>query len=206
MRPKDKRTRTGETIPYDTVRAVVLQLRPALWDPMDCSTPGYMASYMSLNICLIAENAEHHEWTQMWTTDFGEYDVHQMYHSGQGWLWDRLWSGKAGDRGVWEISVFSARFYCEPKTAQKIIYWERQKKEYELMYSVELFSYMSLFLLHTHNSECQADRPVRQHLFALWLLPQQFLDDFPFCSKLSNCLHSWAFNKKLLQALELSTL
>ena len=61
MRPKDKKTYTGETIPYDTIRVVVLQSRPALCDPMDCSTARYMGSYMSLNICLIAQNVEHHE-------------------------------------------------------------------------------------------------------------------------------------------------
>ena len=165
---------------------------PALCDPVDCSTPGYMASYMTLNICLIAQSVEHHEWTQTGTLDFGQYDVHLMYHSGKGWLWDRLWSGKGGDRGIWEISVFSARFYYEPKTAQKIVYWERQRENGVWTNTVcrAVFIHAPLPSSHTQPFKCQADCPVRQHLFALWLLPRQFLHDVPFCSKLSNCLHS----------------
>ena len=172
MRPKDKKTYTGETIPYDTIRVVVLQSRPALCDPMDCSTAGYMGSYMSLNICLIAQNVEHHEWSQMWTTDFAEYDVHQMYHSGKGWLWDRLWSGKVGDRGIWEISVLSAPFSCEPKTAQKIsLLRDREKGVWTNAVCRAVFIHVPLPSSHTQLFECQADCPVHQHLFALWLLP-----------------------------------
>lgn len=100
------------------MQVVVLQSGRLFAIPWTAAAPGCIAGYMTLNICLIAPSVNTMSEPKTGTSDFSEY---VLVHPIATLVRDDCGLNvvEKGDRDIWEISVFSARFTMNLKLLKK---------------------------------------------------------------------------------------